>query len=64
MTRLNERITTPLPIEEAFDYLADFANAAEWDPGVATSQQIGSSGPAVGARYRLGIKRGDSVVPM
>ena len=64
MTRLNERITTPLPMEEAFDYLADFANAAEWDPGVATSQQIGSSGPAVGARYRLGIRRGDSVVPM
>ena len=64
MTRLNERITTPLPMEEAFDYLADFANAAEWDPGVATSDQIGSGEPAVGVRYRLGIRRGDSVVPM
>jgi dehydrogenase/reductase SDR family member 12 len=64
MTRLNERITTPLPTEEAFDYLADFANAAEWDPGVATSKRVGSGQPAVGARYLLGIRRGDSVVPM
>ena len=36
MTRLNERIQTPLPIEDAFAYLADFANSEEWDPGVAT----------------------------
>jgi dehydrogenase/reductase SDR family member 12 len=64
MTRLNERITTPLPIEAAFDYLSDFANAAEWDPGVATSVQLGSGSPGVGTRYRLGIRRGDSVVPM
>jgi len=64
MTRLNERITTTLPIEEAFAYLADFVNSAEWDPGVATAERIGSEEAGIGARYRLGIRRGDSVVPM
>ncbi len=64
MTRLNERITTTLPIEDAFDYLADFVNSAEWDPGVATAERIGSDEAGVGVRYRLGIRRGDAVVPM
>ena len=65
MTRLNERIQTPLPIEEAFAYLADFANAAEWDPGVASVR-------AHRARVRLGwvraislgVRRGDRILPM
>jgi carbon monoxide dehydrogenase subunit G len=64
MTRLTERIETRLPIEEAFDYLADFANAEEWDPGVASAERIGSGSVGVGTRYRLGIRRGDRVVPM
>lgn len=64
MTRLNERIATSLPVEEAFDYLSDFANASEWDPGVATAERIGDGPEAVGARYRLGIRRGERVVPM
>ncbi len=42
MTRLHERIKTTLPIEAAFDYVADFANAQEWDPGVASARRISS----------------------
>jgi len=64
MTRLNRRIATPLPADEAFAYLADFANAAEWDPGVASSDMIGSGQVGVGTRYRLGIRRGERIVPM
>jgi len=64
MTRLNRRIATPLPAGEAFAYLADFANAAEWDPGVASADMIGSGPVAVGTRYRLGIRRGERIVPM
>lgn len=64
MTRLNERIETSLPIEEAFAYLADFANSEEWDPGVASSTRVDDGDLAVGARYRLGIRRGDRVTPM
>ena len=64
MTRLSERIETQMPIADAFAYLADFANAAEWDPGVATAERVGSGPVEVGTRYRLGIRRGDRVVPM
>ena len=65
MTRLNERIETSLPIEEAFAYLADFANSQEWDPGVASAERIGSEeAVGVGARYRLGVRQRGRVVPM
>ena len=30
MTTLRERIETPLPIDETFAYVADFANSQEW----------------------------------
>ena len=64
MTRLNERILTSLPIEEAFSYLADFANAEEWDPGVAHARRIGDGPVGVGTRFTLGVRKGDRVVPM
>jgi carbon monoxide dehydrogenase subunit G len=64
MTTLRERITTPLPIADAFAYVADFANSQEWDPGVATAERIDGGPLGVGARYRLGIRRGSRVTPM
>ena len=36
MTVLRERIETTLPLDDAFAFVADFANAERWDPGVAT----------------------------
>jgi len=64
MTRLNERIETPLPVENAFDYLADFANSEEWDPGTESARRIDSGEIGVGTRYRLGVRQGTRVVPM
>ena len=64
MTRLHERIETTLPIEAAFDYVADFANAQEWDPGVATARRIDDGPVAIGARYDLGVRMGGRVAPM
>jgi carbon monoxide dehydrogenase subunit G len=64
MTRLQERIQTSLPIEEAFAYVADFANAQEWDPGVETAERIDEGPVGVGARYQLGVYRGKRVAPM
>lgn len=64
MTRLHERIETTLPIEATFDYVADFANAQEWDPGVASARRIDDGPVAVGARYDLGVRMGGRVAPM
>ncbi len=36
--------------EVAFDYLSDFANAAEWDPTVT---RVEGEAPGVGARFRV-----------
>ena len=65
MPVLREQLQTDLPIDDAFDFIADFANASRWDPGVASAERINGHGPAqVGAQYELGIRTGGGVVPM
>jgi carbon monoxide dehydrogenase subunit G len=64
VTTLNERIDTTLPIEAAFDYVADFANSEEWDPGVETAERLDNGPVGVGSRYRLGVHLGSRVAPM
>lgn len=64
MTRLREQIVTPLGLDAAFAFVADFANSMHWDPGVATSERIDPGPVGVGARYRLGVRMGGRVAPM
>jgi carbon monoxide dehydrogenase subunit G len=64
MALLRERIQTRLGIDEAFSFVADFANAERWDPGVSTSVRLDGGPVRVGARYRLGIRMGSRVAPM
>lgn len=69
MTILRERIQTGLPLEEAFAFVADFANAQRWDPGVAFSERtdggrIGQDDVGVGTRYRLGVRFAGRTAPM
>lgn len=64
MTKLHERIQTTLPIGETFAFIADFANASQWDPGVATSERIDAGPVGLGARYRLGVRLAGRVAPM
>ena len=39
--------------EVVFDYMADFRNAAEWDPATVGISQTAGDGAGRGARYRL-----------
>ena len=64
MAVLRERIESRLGIDEAFAFVADFANAERWDPGVAESVRLDDGPPRVGARYRLGVRMGSRVAPM
>jgi len=64
VTKLIEQIETRLAPDPAFAFVADFANAMHWDPGVATSERIDSGPVGVGARYRLGVRLGGRVAPM
>jgi len=64
MAVLRERIDTNLGIDEAFAFVADFANASRWDPGVATSVREDEGPVRVGAKYQLGVRIGSRVAPM
>ena len=64
MATLHERLETKLPIEAAFAFIADFANAEAWDPGVASSERLDDRPVGLGSRYRLGVRMGGRVAPM
>jgi hypothetical protein len=65
MPRLHETLDTPLSLDETFAFVADFANARLWDPGVATSEREGPPGPVrLGTRYRLGVRMRGRIAPM
>ena len=64
MTTIHQTIETTLPLEEAFDFVADFVNVAAWDPGVASARRVDTGPVRIGSRYRLGIRVAGRVVPM
>ena len=64
MTRLHEEIETALPVETTFDFVADFANAQRWDPGVARSTRVDDGPIRVGSRFALDVRMGGRVAPM
>ncbi len=53
MTRVQFDITVPRPVEEVYDYVADFRNLPDWDPGIVSSEQTSGSGIEVGSTYRV-----------
>jgi carbon monoxide dehydrogenase subunit G len=64
MPVLHEQVATRLPIEAAFAFLADFANAAVWDPGTASSSRLDDGPIRVGSTFALGVRMAGSVRPM
>lgn len=56
LTVIHETIEIERTPEQAFEAVADFSNAEEWDPGVISAERVreGAGAPSgVGARYRL-----------
>ena len=56
MARFTVHIHTPRSVEDAFDYLADLRNFAEWDPGVNGVEQISGSGGGPDAVFDVRVK--------
>lgn len=46
-------IRTKMTPDDAFAYMADLENFAEWDPGVSLAEQVAGDGPGLGAAYRV-----------
>lgn len=42
-----------MSVEQTFDYMADFSNAAEWDENTVSSECISGDPDQEGARYRV-----------
>ncbi|HSL26094.1 MAG TPA: SRPBCC family protein [Acidimicrobiia bacterium] len=57
-------VETGRPVAEVFNYIADFRNAAEWDPATVSISQTAGDGAGLGARYRLVTKFLASSVPL
>lgn len=64
MTRLRETVEVPRPIDEVFCYVSNFANAAQWDPGVADSRKASAGAIGVGTVFRLRVRFGLRSIPM
>ena len=64
MTRIHERIETALPIDDAFDYVADFANSHAWDPGTLSSRRLDGGPVRAGARFAWMSGWANRVAPM
>ncbi len=53
MARYQATISSPHPPADTFGYLATFSNAAEWDPGVISAEQLDSGPVRPGTRFQL-----------
>jgi carbon monoxide dehydrogenase subunit G len=60
MARFTTDIDVALPAAEVFAYLADFSNAQDWDPGVATAVRLDDGPVTVGSRFALDLAVGSS----
>lgn len=56
MARYTVSIRTNRSAEEAFDYVADLRNFAEWDPGVVSATLHEGDGPGLDAVFRVVVK--------
>ena len=56
MARYIVHVRTPMPRDEAFAYLADLTNFAEWDPGVDRVEQVEGDGAGLGAAFDVAVK--------
>lgn len=49
--RFRKEIEVARPVEEVFDYVADFSNTSEWDPGVVEARKLADAPVAVGSEF-------------
>jgi carbon monoxide dehydrogenase subunit G len=47
------QIQVDRPPAEVFAYLADFENAADWDPGIASARRLTEGPTTVGSRFEV-----------
>jgi hypothetical protein len=56
MARYVTRIPSPKSPENAFAYMADLCNFAQWDPGVKKAVQVQGDVPGLGSEFDVTVK--------
>ena len=64
MARYRGTVISTRTAEDTFDYLADFANAAEWDPGTAGATRLDAGDIGLGSTFRLEVRIGSRTTPL
>ncbi len=55
MARFTTTVHSPLSATDAFTYMADLRNFAEWDPGVSRSKMVEGHEPGLGTAYDVSV---------
>lgn len=55
MARYLLHVRTPMPPADAFAYMADLKNFAEWDPGVRHVRQVCGDGPGADSSFDVAV---------
>jgi hypothetical protein len=56
MARYAVSVNTPMPADEAFKFMADLRNFAEWDPGVTAVEQVEGVGAGEDGVFDVTVK--------
>jgi len=56
MARYVVHVHTPKSVEEAYEYMADLRNFAEWDPGVTRAELVVGDAPGPDAAFDVDVK--------
>jgi NAD(P)-dependent dehydrogenase (short-subunit alcohol dehydrogenase family) len=64
MARYRGTVVSTRSPEETFDYMADFTNAAAWDPGTASAERLDAGPVGLGSAFRLGVRVGSRMTPL
>jgi NAD(P)-dependent dehydrogenase (short-subunit alcohol dehydrogenase family) len=64
MARYRGTVISTRSAEDAFDYMADFANAGSWDPGTASAARVDSGEVGMGSVFRLEVRIGSRTTPL
>lgn len=64
MATYRTQVLTNKDVDEVFAYMADFSNAAAWDPGVRSASRSGSGDVELGETFDLEVVMGNRVTPM
>jgi len=64
MAKYETTIQTTAPAEAAFDYLAKFSSAQQWDPGVSEARMTSAEPVGQGSTFELSVSFFGRSVPM